>query len=438
MIRIEDVSLDVHCGKIRLSARLSLPVDLPLKPHYRTGEMLGFDEFRLCFDFPLAAEGALELLADPFVAALLPLCFWKRNLKLTVAAPISDNLPGQIRQLQDIIAWQRGGSYSSLISFHRLKRSENGHSCDRKRRPSASFFSAGVDSFYTVLKNHHQEPNEDRISHLIYLDTAAVQAPDANHVFGKELLKRISCVAETLGCQVLRVESNLSDLYSRFGLYSLWNSDLPFEKPQIVVNQVTLGAAIWSSALALQRGFCKVFIPSHYTFYTAIQIPNIVSPFTDPLWSTDLVRIVHDGCEANRFEKIVRQIVSSKIATDNLSVCWSKSEISVRGKKTGSRSEEGVSGVEYNCGRCEKCLRTIMALNLLGIEESPVFPRISLDECEQALLSKEVKFSRAQLSFYQEMRGYLIFNKMNPDNIERLGRFIEARSKLGVHERPVN
>jgi hypothetical protein len=80
------------------------------------------------------------------------------------------------------------------------------------------------------------------------------------------------------------------------------------------------------------------------------------SPLLDPLWSNGQVAITHDGCEADRMEK-VRAVADSAIALDTLRVCHDDT-------------------ADYNCGRCEKCLRTMMALRLCGaLDRAPTFPR---------------------------------------------------------------
>src|SRR5207302_11088078 len=80
-------------------------------------------------------------------------------------------------------------------------------------------------------------------------------------------------------------------------------------------------------------------------------------PLVDPRWSTEAVDVVHDGCEANRIEKIRRQIASSPLALQSLRVCW-------RG-----------DSASYNCGECPKCLRTMLALHLAGtLPRATTFP----------------------------------------------------------------
>jgi hypothetical protein len=59
------------------------------------------------------------------------------------------------------------------------------------------------------------------------------------------------------------------------------------------------------------------------------------------------LEVIHDGAEASRTEKIVRRIAGSALALETLNVCW-----------------EGEPG--RNCGACDKCLRTMIGLELAG------------------------------------------------------------------------
>jgi hypothetical protein len=68
----------------------------------------------------------------------------------------------------------------------------------------------------------------------------------------------------------------------------------------------------------------------------------------DPLWSSRSVQIVHDGAETNRLGK-VRAIAGSDAAQKHLRVCYKNPENS------------------YNCGVCDKCVRTGLAAELAGV-----------------------------------------------------------------------
>ena len=98
-------------------------------------------------------------------------------------------------------------------------------------------------------------------------------------------------------------------------------------------------------ALLLSSLFKRIYIPSSETY--AHLEPCGSHPLLDPLWSTEHLQIVHDGCEATRIEK-VRKIAQHEVALKKLRVCWENKENA------------------YNCGVCEKCIRTMISLYAIG------------------------------------------------------------------------
>jgi hypothetical protein len=192
------------------------------------------------------------------------------------------------------------------------------------------FFSAGVDSFYTVLKHR------DEITKLIFvhgfdlkLDATALRA---------KVVKSIRAAAAELKKPLIEVETNIREL---LGPYVLWD--------------LAHGAAMASVALLLSPQFHKVYFAATHTYSELIPLGS--HPLLDPLWGTENLAIVHDGCEATRVVKVAR-IAESETALRYLRVCW---------KNTNGA---------YNCGRCEKCLRTMIALRLAGkLEQCATFDR---------------------------------------------------------------
>ncbi len=107
------------------------------------------------------------------------------------------------------------------------------------------------------------------------------------------------------------------------------------------------GALLAAVALLLSPQFARIYVAASDAYGMAVKLPWGSHPLLDPLWSTELTTIIHDGCEAIRIEKVAR-IAHSDIALRWLRTCW-----------------ENPNG-EYNCGRCGKCLRTMAALRLAG------------------------------------------------------------------------
>lgn len=108
------------------------------------------------------------------------------------------------------------------------------------------FFSGGVDSFYTLLKNGAlPEGHPDRLTHLVFV--AGFDLPLTNHTLLRQTRASLDRVATASDCQLLEVQTNLralSDPWLTWGFYH--------------------GAALASVGLACGSLFRKLLIPSSF------------------------------------------------------------------------------------------------------------------------------------------------------------------------------
>jgi hypothetical protein len=186
----------------------------------------------------------------------------------------------------------------------------------------ASFFSGGVDSFFTLLKGRGS------ITDIVYIHGFDVRLDDKPR---REAIDAMGmAVAEALGVRYLPVESNLGKVLQDFGLW----------------NRHAHGLALIAVARMLAGYIDEVRIPSSYSIDE--QEPWGSWLETDPLLSDERLRIVHDACEARRMDK-VKRLATEPLALKYLRVCWGR--------------EDGM----YNCCRCEKCIRTMTSLAILGV-----------------------------------------------------------------------
>lgn len=192
---------------------------------------------------------------------------------------------------------------------------------------TASFFSGGVDSFYSLWKN------QDRIDDLITIygfDFKVTDQPRREHVGATS-----RAVAEALGKELLEVETDVKTAY--LNRHLKWG--------------YAHGGALASVAMLFEQRLATAIIPASFTWNTLF--PWGSHPELDPLWSTEALRLDHDGCEATRVEKVAA-IAEFPLAMKHLRVCYDN--------RPGT----------YNCGECEKCLRTQINLAAVG----------ALDRCD--------------------------------------------------------
>jgi hypothetical protein len=207
----------------------------------------------------------------------------------------------------------------------------SGQASRAEGRQAASFFSGGVDSFYTALTRGRADvPPHQRLSALIFIHGFDIRLGDEQA--HKTALAGLSAAAAELGQDLLCASTNLRQVTRRI-------CDWPYYHGQVMAGV----------ALGLSGMLRRVYIPSTYTARTPL--PHGTHPLLDPLWSTETLDFVHDGSEVTRTEKVISRISRSPAALAHLRVC--------------ANYRSGL----YNCGRCPQCVRTKVPLAIAGVLE---------------------------------------------------------------------
>ena len=293
--------------------------------------------------FPRAIESFVSDTADAFVPALLVPCV-ERGEPLEIVPPVSPQLAARIPRIVDILLALFPNFHRVEVKLHaREERQFSSGSC------VAALFSGGVDSFYTLLKGLSPESDPAyRPTHLLFmrgLEQRLDESAGADATLGV-----VEEVARATGVDVLCGETNLRML---FGL----NYELYYH-----------AAALVGSALALSRGVKCLLVPSTYSYGQLI--PWGSHPIVDELWSTEMLQVIHHGAEARRVDKIACLAEHHPLALQRLRVCL--------------KNQAGPG----NCGRCQKCARTMMALEIAGVLGSvPTFPNVPRRTLERSLLA---------------------------------------------------
>ena len=242
---------------------------------------------------------------------------------LRVAGPVSGPLLVNAGAAQDVLESFSGGS---------LRRVEVVADAVDPPRPPASgvgvFYSGGVDSFYTLLRR------SDEITHLVFVRGLDVLHPgSARDLAATSSARR---AAGDLGKELVEIETNLRSVTEPFAQWTL-----------------AFGTALGALALLLQSQLGRVHLAAGMTYETLV--PWGSHPLLDPLWGNDRLEIVHDGCEATRGQKVA-YIAGYPPALAHLRVCTRQH-------------------ATFNCGECEKCVRTMVALRIAGaLGRCPTLP----------------------------------------------------------------
>lgn len=185
---------------------------------------------------------------------------------------------------------------------------------------SATFFSGGVDSFYTLLTRRAL------IDRLVFVRGFDIRRRQA--ALWKRALLSAKQVANKVETPLIVVDTNVRDFLDEWAHWEFAH-----------------GVALASVAYSIAPTLHTIMIPASHSF--ADQFPWGSHPMLDPLWAIEGLNVLHAGSEANRAERVAA-ISDWQLALDHLRVCW----LNPKGA--------------YNCGRCEKCLRTMISLHAAG------------------------------------------------------------------------
>lgn len=335
-MRLHEVLVETSGSTTRLTGRAER----------RNGE-----RFELYFAFTGAPPGSVEARADAFVPALL-IPAMVAGEPLESRLPVSPRLLASVPRAQAVLAgWYPRFSRVPVA----IPSAEAPAEAPRGIRTGA-FFSAGVDSFYTLLKNRHAPESAGAVSHIVFMKGFDAQLSKGEGLADSEA--HVRAVARRLGVGLIVGETNVRD-----HMRELWP-------------EAYQGAALGATSLALGGGFGEMLVPASLTWGSLI--PWGSHPLLDECWSTERVELVHDGCEAKRHQKLAAIAAWDADAIDELRVCLS------------------VRGGPANCGRCVKCVRTMAMLALLGRRGGRSFPA-ELPEGWEELLGRDWPGFREEL-----------------------------------------
>lgn len=294
------------------------------------------------------AEFLSPEVGDAFLVALLSVAM-KNCEDISVEAPISPHLLFHIRHsiapmLTHVIPGSRIPTiYASSNEIPTYHPQAVGTGC-----------SLGVDSFSSILS--HIEPNcpEDyKLTHLALFNCG--QLGDLNlESAEKDLYKKIEEVkplAKDLGLKVIAVNSNINEFYINSNVLLL----------QSFVQRTV------SVPLALQKLFKVYSMASSYPtncFELSDHDVSYASAALLPLFSSNSLEFINSTPMMTRVDK-TKYIADSLYVQKYLDVCWA-----AQSKNSDKNSTLWIGKTKKNCGKCDKCLRTLFTLELLGKKDA--------------------------------------------------------------------
>jgi hypothetical protein len=292
----------------------------------------------LWFEFPESFAEKISRTAEPWLQALLPLAMrWGEPLEID--APVDEIW---LRNAQETMRlWSRW--YPKLKPVEIKTSGVRQRDLNSGNRGLGLFFTAGVDSFYSLLFHDQSAAaaNTKPVDHLIYV--CGYDIPLAHETALQEKIKALDRVARRLNRKLIPVRTNLRE--TRLGELD-WGA-------------VMHGPALGTVGLLLESQLETVLISAGGDIDDAT--PWGSHPLSDPLMSTNELRFIRYQNKVNRFQK-TEFIAKSQIALDHLHVCW-------------------IRKAHDNCGACEKCVRTMLMLEVIGVlDKASCFPPGSIME----------------------------------------------------------
>ena len=287
--------------------------------------------------FETTIEYADDLYANPnswlLCSALAAMRYGEKRIKID--APISPEIKdGLINAMKCLIDWH--GSERRVIPIEAPI--ETKVLFPNKQPRAGGLFSGGIDALAMVRDNQlnfapdHPRRIQDGI--LVYgvLEGENEQDPSFQNV-----VNAVTAMAEDAGLELIQVYTNA---YAHFRDldpdFSFWRFEYH-------------GSFLAAIAHAFAPRLSIASIASTYDF--ANLEPWGSHPLLDPLYSTVSLQIRHENAALSRLEK-TKLVGEWDVALKQLRVCNEKASY-----------KEG----NYNCGNCEKCVRTMTAFLSLGL-----------------------------------------------------------------------
>lgn len=303
------------------------------KIEYNISTSLG-EDFTLWYEVDEKYMSALsEEISDGVIVTLLPYAV-RGGYDIVSKLPISETLFFRLTsQLIPILKDGLNNAYETKIVADRVI-------CHFNSYAVASGISCGVDSFTTLFEYTEDcEMKSYQLTHLTYFENGAHHLNVNGHCEKKRELfekqcTRIKKFCDRYGYELIVVRSNLDDfLIDCFGPEPFQNTHTYRNAGFVLLLQKLIKTYFYSTASECGSDIrIELDDPAHYE--------KILLPYI----STNNTEFYNSNKQMTRLEKT--QYISEFNQTyDNLLVCYRN---------------------ENNCGRCLKCIRTLLTLDFIG------------------------------------------------------------------------
>ncbi|RIU94898.1 hypothetical protein [Oceanobacillus picturae] len=282
----------------------------------------------LWFSVPLAYEQyLLQERADSFLVGLLPLAM-ERGEDICLKAPVSEKL------YYTITTYLMGALCVALPHLNRISIRAETLMPNPVETANAvgTGFSGGVDSFHTIYEHLHRAcPPSFRLTHFTFHNVGShgdFGGQEARDLFQKRI-QLIRPFAEEQHIDIIEIDSNLSEVL----------------KMNYVQTHTLRNVA---AVLTMQKLFRYYYYSSgrqFKDFELKTKVAGSYDLLSLTMLSTESLSFFSSGANYSRVEK-TRHITEYEPTHRYLNVC--------------------AGGSSANCSRCEKCLRSMLTLEVQG------------------------------------------------------------------------
>jgi hypothetical protein len=317
-------------------------IDSPARPGYvRLSAEVEYDKQGLkpetyWFEVHESQKEFLSTSGNPWLMCLAPVAITLQE-PLHINRPVDPTLLKNTHKLMDVWSFWFPRLKPMPIFAERMDAPEH-----EKPSRTLSFFSGGVDAFFTALYHDETEGPYDKI-HID--DLVNIWGFDIPYSSGEAYLKSERSLREAsklIGKELVSVATNMRQT-------QLKNCEWEY---------LYHGAALASVAYALEKKYDRALIASSGGYRDSFPQGSHLALM--PLFSSGRMQIEQSGATFSRSSKI-EWLSRSEAAMRHLHVCFHL-------------------GNEENCSRCLKCFRTMLVLDLMGsLDKFVTFDRSKYD-----------------------------------------------------------
>ena len=289
----------------------------------------GKSSTQIWFKLPKQHRLGVTRRADAFIIAALLSAAETASVLRVKGAPASPSLLRNLEEFQHVWQAWRGFKVVEVDAA-------TGPAESRADRPAIAAFSGGVDFAFTIWR-HAKDLRSQRQDVTAALMVHGFDIPLHDYAGFGGALARARRMLDSVDIPVIPIQTNIRALFPDW--------------------ELSHGMAVAAVLTVLSGKFATGLIASAGTYHLPL-IPWGSNPFTDPMLGSSSFVIVHDGASTSRLNK-VRALCRWPEAIKELRFCF---------QNTPS---------DGNCGRCLKCILTVLEFKCTGIEPDCFSERIT-------------------------------------------------------------